>query len=96
MSPDTLASNKICHQRPTAITQSVTFVIDSTKSEDPEDIKHDNFGTWEYSGSHFQIFRMHIKDGIVVVDKCAPGATGNDIIQLRRLHSVHPSNKQFK
>ena len=40
--------------------------------------------------------KVHIKDGYVSVEKCAPGASGADVVYLRRLHSVHSSNNQFK
>lgn len=42
-------------------------------------------------------FRVHIKEhGYVSVEKCAPGAKGDNVVHLRRLHNTHPSNKQFK
>ena len=54
-------------------------------------------GVWCHSGSRPQPFRVSVeRDGSVRVEKCAPGATGNDVVYLRRLHSVHPSNSQFK
>jgi hypothetical protein len=30
------------------------------------------------------------------VERCCPGGRGDNIIHLRRLHSFHPSNKEFK
>jgi len=30
------------------------------------------------------------------VEKCATGVSGKDVVYLRRLHSIHPSNSQFK
>lgn len=92
-----LDSSKICHSRPTEITHSSTYVVDVTKLESPDDIKNDNFGIWHHSGSHPQPFVAHIdKDGLVQVDKRAPGVSGDSVVYLRRLHSVHPSNKLFK
>ncbi len=38
---------------------------------------------------------MEGEDGYVRVEKCAPGATGDDAVDLPRLHSVHPSNCDF-
>ena len=95
LDPD-LDSNRICTSRPTLITESSTFVIDVTKLEHPGDVKNDNFGIWCHSGSHPQPFRVHVEDGCVMTEKCAPGASGNDVVYLRRLHSVHPSNSSFK
>ena len=40
---------------------------------------------------------MHVEDdGYIGVEKCGLGATGADVVYLRCLHSVHPSNNQFK
>ena len=86
----------ICTSRPIVIKQSSTFVVDITKLGHPDDIKSDNFGVWSHSGSHPVAFKVHTENGYVEVDKLAAGATGNDIVYLRRLHSIHPSNKDFK
>ena len=92
-----ISTSKICSKRPVSISSSATFVIDLTKLADPEDIKNDNFGSWSYSGSHSTTYRVNVEDdGYIRVEKCAPGATGADVVYLRRLHSVHPSNNHFK
>lgn len=79
------------------VTRSSTYVVDITKLAHPDDVKNDNFGTWYHSGSHPQPFKVHVeKDGYVQVEKCAHGATGHDVVYLCRLHSIHPSNNQFK
>ena len=94
---DPTISSKVCSKRPVSITSSATFVIDITKLADPEDVKNDNFGSWSHSGSHPTTYRVNVEeDGYVRVEKCAPGATGADVVYLRRLHSVHPSNNHFK
>ena len=52
---------------------------------------------WSHSGSHPQSFKVFNEDsGHISIEKCAPGAEGHNIVQLRRLHSVHPVNNQFK
>lgn len=90
-------SSKICTTRPIIIKRSSTFVVDITKLAHPNDIKSDNFGVWTHSGSHPLVFKVRVMDdGYVQVDKAAVGASGNDIVYLRRLHSVHPSHKDFK
>ncbi len=89
--------SKVCATTPTVVVRSSTYLVDITKLAHPDDVKHDNFGMWNHSGSHPQVFKVHTEeDGYVHVEKCAPGATGNDVVYLRRLHSVHPSNNQFK
>jgi len=92
-----IQESKICSVRPTSIHKSATYVVDVSKLKHPDDIKNDNFGAWTYSGSHPQTFRAQVEeDGYVRVTKCADGAKGNDIVHLRRLHSVHPTNNSFK
>ena len=92
-----LPASRICSTLPTHITSSATYVIDVTKLANPDDVKKDIFGVWSHSGSHPQACKVHVEeDGYVNVEKCAPGAKGDDDVYLRRLHSVHPSNSQFK
>ena len=79
------------------ITQSATFVMDIRCLENQEDIKKDEFGIWNYSGSHPQVFKVNFKeDGYISVEKCESGARGNNVIYLRQLHCTHPSNIEFK
>ena len=88
---------KVCHNRPVSISSSATYVIDISKLPDPEDVKNDNFGSWNHSGSHPSTYRVNVEDdGYIGVEKCGSGATGANVVYLRRLHSVHPSNNQFK
>ena len=92
-----LPTSKVCSVRPTNIVKSSTYVIDISKLEHPDDVKNDNFGTWKHSGSHPLIYRVQVEeDGGLHVEKCAPGATGDNVAYLRRLHSIHPSNSNFK
>lgn len=72
------------------------YVIDISKLAHPDDVKNDNFGTWNHSGSHPQAFKVKMEADHISVEKCCPGATGDDDVYLRRLHSIHPSNKCFK
>ena len=59
------------------VTRSSTYLVDITKLAHPDDVKSDNFGVWTHSGSHQQLFKVHVDmDGYVQVQKCAPGATG--------------------
>jgi hypothetical protein len=89
-------SDKICSERPTNITQSSTYVIDVSKLNHPDDVKQDNFGIWAHSGSHTSHFKVHTdEDGYLSFEKCSH-VSSEDVVTLRRLHSVHPSNKLFK
>ena len=71
--------------------------MDITKLRHEKDVLKDGFGKWNYSGSHPVPFHVtHHEDGRIAVERCAPGATGADVVHLRRLHATHPSNSSFK
>ena len=92
-----ISASVICTVRPADITKSATYVVNIHKLEHPDDIKNDNFRKWEHSGSHPLYFRVQVEPGDhLYVEKCAAGATGDNVVLLRRLHSVHPSNNKFK
>jgi len=51
----------------------------------------------KYSGSHPQAFKVyHKEDGHMTAEKCGEGASGANVVLLRRLHCTHPSNTDFK
>ena len=92
-----LPTSKVCSVRPTNLVKSSTYVIDISKLEHPDDVKNDNFGTWKHSGSHPLVYSVQVEeDGGLHVEKCAPGATGDNVVYLRRLHSFHSSDSNFK
>ena len=96
LDPD-ISPSKVCQQRPVNIKDSATFVIDITKLRHEKDVLKDGFGKWNYSGSHPVPFCVvHHQDGHIAIDRCAPGATGPNVVYLRRLHATHPSNSSFK
>ena len=97
LDPALESSGKICTTRPTIVTRSSTFIVNLSKLAHPDDIKRDNYGIWNHSGSHPQQYMVEIKKGgYVSVEKCYPGARGDNVVHLRKLHSVHPSNKSFE
>ena len=92
-----IEKSKICSKRPSSVTKSATYIINITKLADPEDVKSDYFGIWNHSGSHPNTYKVHVEqDRFISVEKCAAGASGVDVVYLRRLHSVYPFNNQFK
>lgn len=89
--------SKVCHVKPTSISRSATYVVDVRNLRNQDDIKKDEFGIWNYSGSHPQPFKVYNEDdGRMTVEKCCEGATGANVVFLRRLHCVDPSNAKFK
>jgi len=86
----------ICTLWPVDITSSATFLIDITKLKHPDDVKKDNFGKWKHSGSHQTPYHVQFnEDGEVELEECAPGASGDNVFYLRRLHTSHPSIQGF-
>ena len=87
----------MCQKKPVNVTSSTTFVVDTRKLQSLEDIKKDEFGIWNYSGSHPQAFRVSEEDGTSLwIEKCTTSATGSNVGHIRRLHCTHPSNSNFK
>ena len=89
--------NSVCSERPVNIKKSSTFIIDITKLLHEKDVLKDEFGKWNYSGSHPVPYHVCVQfDGYIKVERCSPGASGSDIVLLRRLHAKHPSNGEFR
>ena len=79
-----ISESKICNVRPVNITQSATYVVNIQMLEHQDDIKNDNFGKWDHSGSHPLLFRVQIEsDDYMYKEKCAPGATGENVVMVR-------------
>ena len=88
---------RIAMKRPLEAPFSSTFVVDVSKLAHPDDIKKDVYGKWLYSGSHSDVFICsYSQDDKVSIERAAAGASGDNVYYLRRLHSVHPSNNDFR
>jgi len=94
----TAKPEEVCRHKPLNIKKSSTFVVDVWCLKNQEDIKKDEFGIWQYSGSHPQCFYVRQKDdGYIDIEKHEAGEINNShVMYLRRLHCVHPSNSNFK
>ena len=89
--------NKIATRRPLESSFSASYVVDVSTLAHPDDIKKDMYGKWIHSGSHADVFRCTYRDDdSVYIEKAAQGASGDNVFYLRRLHSVHPSNSEFR
>ncbi len=89
--------HRIAVKRPLDVPHSSTFVVDVSKLGHPDDIKKDIYGKWLHSGSHSDVFICsYLQEDKVSIEKAAPGASGDNVYYLRRLHSVHPSNNEFR
>lgn len=42
--------------KPTAVTHSATYLVDVRQLQNVDDVKKDEFGIWNYSGSHPQSY----------------------------------------
>ena len=88
--------SKICHAKPSLVSSSATYVVDTKSLQNLEDIKKDDFGIWKYSESHPLVFKVYHQDDKKIIERCAEGASGSNNVYLRRLHCTHPSNSSFK
>lgn len=90
----------VCKKCPMNVEGSSSFVIDLDKLDDPDDIKKDNYGVWDHSGSHNHNFDCCISSiGEVKIGRGALESSSSDDCEhfsLRRLHSKHPSNNKFR
>lgn len=84
---------RIAHKRPLLAPFSLTFVVDIAH---PDDIKKDMYGKWLHSGSHTDVFLCTYDGDEVNIEKAACGTSGDNVYYLRRLHSIHPSNSDFR
>ena len=88
-------NSKICRKKPTSVCRSATYVVDVRSLRCQDDIKKDEFGIWNYSGSHPQPFKVHENYDDLIVEKCCPGVSGKNVVLLRRLHSTYPACPSF-
>lgn len=89
--------SKVCRGKPTSVSGTATYVVDVHSLQNIEDIKKDEFGIWRYSGSHPKYFKVYTEeDGRKSIEKCVSGASGSNVVCLRRLYCTHPSNNDFK
>lgn len=94
---DNIDQQKIAQKRPLEVNRSASFVVDLTSLGHVNDVKKDLYGKWIHSGSHTDVYKCWFDDGEEVhIEKATPLATGNNVYRLRRLHSIHPSNPDFK
>ena len=88
--------DKICTAKPRGITSSATLVVDIRQLKCMDDVKKDEFGIWKYSGSHPTAYEVTVHKDFVEVEKCHDDSHEDNIVHLRRLRCVHPSNQEFK
>lgn len=93
-----LDRSNVCTERPLSINSSSTFVVDLDSLLEADDVKKDNFGVWNHSGSHDHKFECRFnEDGDVEIGRgVRSSATGWETFSLRRLHSKHPTNSRFR
>lgn len=93
-----LDRSKVCAQRPLEIVSSSTFVVDLDSLLEADDIKKDNFGVWNHSGSHDIKFECRFDDAgnVQIARGVRASAAGWETFSLRRLHSKHPTNSRFR
>ena len=69
-----LKPNKVCRLRPSSINWFAIFVVNLDCLQHPEDVKKEDFGKWNYSGSHvfhYQVEKM--PEDELVLERVLPG-----------------------
>lgn len=93
----------ICTGRPSQVNRSATYIVDLKTLDHPDDAKVDDYGKWNYSGSHVHYFQAESileadddddNDDLEFVRVTADTREDN-IYKLRRIHCKHPSNPNF-
>lgn len=89
---------KICKKRPCTVCTSASYVVDLDTLQHPDDVKKDNFGVWKHSGSHDLKFESRINSSgdLEIGRSLLSSADGWEQFSLRRLHSKHPTNPNFR
>ena len=94
LNPTSSRVSRVC---PHCVTKSSTYVVDVTSLAHPEDVKKDDFGKWDYKGSHPVAFHVCFRnDGSICIERCQNEERQGDIFYLRWLYSTHPSNPEMK
>ena len=53
---------RVCYVKRSAVTRSSSYVVDVGNLQNQDDIKKDEFGIWNYSGSHPQAYKVYHKE----------------------------------
>ncbi len=94
---ETIDLEKVCHEQPTQITKSSTFVVNMNSLKHPDDVKKDEFGKWCYSGSHSQVYQAWASDDDdVEYKKVNKADCGENTFILRRINCKHPTSSQLQ
>ena len=75
--------SKICLECPRQIVHSSTFVVDLDELKHPDDIKKDEFGKWNYSGSHVDVYRAWKHAESTSFEKVNSSSSDAELFQLR-------------
>ena len=94
---ETISQDRICRECPRQITKSCTFVVDLDELKHPEDIKKDEFGKWQYNGSHVVPYMAWKSGSSIDFEKISCSKENEEnVFNLRRIRCSHPSNPQFQ
>jgi len=89
----TLDKDIICSTHLVLVENNVSFVVDTSKLKNPNDIRADDLGTWKCTGSRVLTFAIKCsKKGCHVIDSSCLGAI---VVRVRRQHYVHATDKAF-
>ena len=92
LNPTSSRVSRVCPHR---VTKSSTYVVDVTSLAHPEDVKKDDFGKWDYKGSHPVAFHVCFRnDGSICIERCQNEERQGDIFTCGdSTRPTHPIQK---
>lgn len=83
-------SDLLCSTHPVSVQNNVSFVVDLSKLNDPNDVRSDDLGTWKCTGSRLLRFTVKIDDNeCCIVSEMSANAM---VVHVRRQYHVHATD----
>ena len=90
--------DKISSKQPIGVTESSTFIVDTSKLGHKDDIRSDDLGVWRNGGVKSQYCSVTFSDGRVTKAlklSCKPSAMRSSVYRVKRSYWHHADDKTF-
>ena len=96
MNPLLKNSGRICTAQPTSICENVSFIVDVTQLDHPDDLLSDDMGVWRNNRVDTTYFTARIDEaGVHSVEKFSePSSRRYKLVRVYRNHGTNPSLKK--
>ena len=86
----TFKKDLLCSTHPVSVRNNVSFVVDLSKLNDPNDVRADDLGTWRCNGSRLLQFTVKISEtDCRIVNETLSSAK---VVHVRHQHHVHATD----